>query len=47
MFAITKSSTEPFKYNVISTPAYMITHDILEAEKGISKLVAEVVKRTS
>tara|TARA_R110000868_G_scaffold189695_1_gene432892 strand:+ start:78704 stop:79375 length:672 start_codon:yes stop_codon:yes gene_type:complete len=35
------------KYNIISTPAYMITHDILEAEKGISKLVEEVVKRAS
>ncbi|MFT7432720.1 MAG: enhancing lycopene biosynthesis protein 2 [Alphaproteobacteria bacterium] len=33
------------KFNIISTPAYMLAHDILEAEKGIEKLVAEVVKR--
>lgn len=32
-------------FNIVSTPAYMLAHDILEAEKGIAKLVEEVVKR--
>lgn len=33
--------------NVVSTPAYMLANNIVEAEGGIEKLVAEVVKRAS
>ena len=35
------------KNNVLSTPAYMLAKDIVEAEKGIAKLVTELVKRAS
>lgn len=35
------------KFNIISTPAYMLAHDIVEAESGIEKLVKEVVQRAS
>jgi enhancing lycopene biosynthesis protein 2 len=32
-------------FNIVSTPAYMLAKNIVEAEQGISKLVKEVVKR--
>ena len=35
------------EHNVISTPAYMLAQNIVEAEEGISKLVKEVVERAS
>lgn len=35
------------KFNVVSTPAYMLAKNMVEAEKGISKLVKEVIKRAN
>jgi enhancing lycopene biosynthesis protein 2 len=32
-------------HNVVSTPAYMLAHNVAQAESGIAKLVAEVVTR--
>lgn len=34
-------------FNIVSTPAYMLAKNMLEAEQGISKLVAEVVRRAN
>ena len=32
-------------FNIVSTPAYMLAENMLDAEKGIEKLVTEVMKR--
>lgn len=34
-------------FNIVSTPAYMLAQNMVEAEKGIEKLVKEVVKRST
>ena len=31
--------------NIISTPAYMLARSLVEADEGISKLIAEVLRR--
>ena len=33
------------EHNIVSTPAYMLAQNILEAESGIEKLVAEICRR--
>ena len=35
------------KFNIVSTPAYMLAKNMVEAEQGIEKLVKEVVKRAN
>lgn len=35
------------KFNIVSTPAYMLAKNMIEAESGIAKLVEEVVKRAT